>query len=358
MKIAFKHNKRRSDKLFKRKIKSKAKKKTLNRFYASISADNRSIHRRHKFQIEKQEFTTVLAPDNFSFVNNTLEIVQFIDTLSKLFDQRKRVFIDMKNVSNLSFDALVVLLSIMVNFKTHRIGFNGNFPKSKAAKDLLLESGFFHYLYKELNLKDRYNLNEKNRIHTHAWKDVDSPLGAKIIGEASETIWGEPKRCQGVQRAFLELMQNTNNHASKEKEGEKHWWLSVTHVVEERKVAFSFVDFGIGIFASLNNKTSKSKFFNWAEKLKKAFTFRDNADLLKLILDGELHKTVTNKHFRGKGLPGLQTLMKRNQISNLYIVTNDVKADVKNDSYKTLNGNFNGTFVYWELNYSNQYCDD
>ena len=67
---------------------------------------------------------------------------------------------------------------------------------------------------------------------------------------------------------YLELMQNTNNHASLKVFGEKHWWLSVNYDKDNNKVKFSFVDFGMGIFKSLENKNSKSKIYGIIGKLK------------------------------------------------------------------------------------------
>ena len=45
------------------------------------------------------------------------------------------------------------------------------------------------------------------------------------------------------------------------------------------------------------------------------------------------------------------------QNSNLHIITNNVKADVKNENYSLINQNFSGTFVYWELSQINMSCD-
>lgn len=51
-------------------------------------------------------------------------------------------------------------------------------------------------------------------IYTHAQLAVAPDIADLLIKQASKTIWGEPRRCPGVQRTFIELMHNTNNHAS------------------------------------------------------------------------------------------------------------------------------------------------
>ncbi len=77
---------------------------------------------------------------------------------------------------------------------------------------------------------------------------------------------------------------------------------------------------------------------------------------MKLILEGKLHETVTGEYYRGKGLPGIVEALKRNQISNLHIISNDVYANVQTGNYTILENKFEGTFIYWELNEKNRSC--
>lgn len=350
-----KQNLKHSKKHFERNLKSKKKK--IAKRKASQGLNKLEKLKQHSLNIKHKDYVKIKAPSNFSFIENTEEVSLFIKKLNRQYEGKKKVYILLDGVEKVSYGAIVVLLSIMIKFKTSNIDFNGNFPKNQEAKKIITQSGFFEYLYKNIKEEERYSIHPKtNTIHTHAWKDVDSELGAEIVQNASKTIWGENRRCQGVQRALLELMQNTNNHAKIGIEGEKHWWLSVNHSKEEKKVSFSFIDFGVGVFKSLDNKTNTSKFFGWKEKLAKAFNYTSNVELLKLILEGKMHKTVTNKHFRGKGLPGIREVMKRNQISNLHIITNDVYCNVEKNEYKKISNNFSGTFVYWELNNNNVNC--
>jgi hypothetical protein len=348
-------NSRHAKRELRRRIKSKEKLKKKRRALDGLNQFERRDY--HDLNERYKDFIKISAPKDFSFINNTEEVSVFIDKLNRQYEQKNKVFILLENVETVSYGAIVVLLSIMVKFKASNIDFNGNFPSNLEARKIIEQSGFFENLYKRFKDEERYSIHPKsNTIHTHAWKDVDSELGAEIVENASKTIWGESRRCQGVQRALLELMQNTNNHAKIGKEREKHWWLSVNHSKEENKVSFSFVDFGVGVFKSLDNKSEKSKFFGWKEKLAKAFNYSGNVELLKLILEGKLHKTVTNKHFRGKGLPGIREVLKRNQISNLHIITNDVYSNVSKGEYKRISKSFSGTFVYWELTKENSNC--
>ena len=333
----------------------KQKKLKERRKYGVSRSDARSIEKHRR---EHKGYCNINAPICFSFIKNPDEVVGFIEKLKSLYDEKKKVFVKLQNISEIDYGAIVVLLSIMVKFKSKGISFNGDFPRDKSCLTLVAKSGFLENLFDLNNLEERYEIATKNSdgIHTHAWKNVDSILGSNIIKSASNTIWDEDRRCQGVQRTLIELMQNTNNHAEIGKVGEKHWWLSVSHNKSEKKVTFAFVDFGVGIFTNLNNKTDKSKFFNWSERLAKKFKYGDNAELLKLMLEGCLHQTVTGKHYRGKGLPGIYEAFSRNQISNLHIISNDTYCSAEENDYHLLKESFSGTFVCWELGENNESC--
>jgi len=310
--------------------------------------------RLHQFQHQPIPYTKVTAPPVLSFVRNPEEISKFISNLGACFNKRKPVWVVLKDITEIDYDGITVLLSVVVRFKSNRIHFNGDLPSDPGVRRTLEESGFFDHLREDFRDRDSYALTSKSLIHTHAMRNVDSVLGQKIIESASETVWGQRRRCPGVQRAFIELMLNTNNHASLEREGEKHWWLSVKHIKEESRVKFSFVDYGVGVFHSLKNKRPGSKFFGILDRLQDRFRYGNNADVLKLIFQGELHRTATGKPFRGKGLPGVYEAFEKNKISNFVMITNNVFFNSSQNEYRILSNEFQGTFVYWELTKQNK----
>lgn len=346
-----------ANKSFRRKMKSKEKKKLRNSFYIGLSSiDKKEINKSIQTKNDLSSYFHIKAPIDFSLTRNTEETLNFIGKIESCYKRKQKVFVNLEDVENIANGAIVVLLSILVQFKSNYIDFNGNFPKNMKVREFLRDSGFFKYLYKEIAPQDSYTF--ENDICTHANKKVDSQLSEDIIKKASTFIWGEERRCTGVQRVFLELMQNTNNHASILKQGEKHWWATVKHYEDEKKVGFSFIDFGVGIFESLANKKEDNKFYNAINKVKSVFSFTDNAELLKLLLHGDVHKTVTGKYYRGKGLPGIFEACRQNKISNLIIISNDTIADYANNSYRKLSNNLSGTFIYWELNSNNININD
>ena len=233
------------------KIERNRKKKSKNKleekvWYYSLSQINK------KFPGYKH----IWAPPCFSLVKNEIQVLNFLARLKQCLDNKQRVLVHLERVILMTTDAIVVLLSSMVRFKSNDIDFNGTHPINKRVKGILIKSGFFKYLYNQYKDEENYEFNKKNsNIYTHGSKTVASLLADRIIESASNSLWGEPRRCQGAQKTLVELMHNTFDHASLQK-GEKHWWLSVEHNKKEKCVAFSFIDFGMGIYNSLENKNS------------------------------------------------------------------------------------------------------
>lgn len=344
-------------KSFQRKVRSRQKKKERNRRQIGLSKEEkkeRFLQNRISNQIVG--YKIIKAPKIFSLLENTEEILSFIRKVDDCFNDKKKVFIRMKETTVISYDAIVVLLSKLIQFKASKIGFNGDFPKDKNLEGILRGSGFIEYLYKNFDNQDTYTIDRK--IYTHANKNVNSALTSNIIEEASKKLWKEKRRCPGMQRVFIELMQNTNNHASNHRKGEKLWWSSITHNKKEGKVCFSFIDYGVGIIDSLKNKET-GKFAKIFNSIKSIFNPNNNADVLKLLLEGKIHELIKEQAYnRGKGLPGIYKAWKSNDISNLIVITNNVYANVANDKYEEMSNDLSGTFIYWELNSNNKSIKD
>ena len=241
-----------------RRIISKKKKKNKRRYLQGKSKEERQ-----KYILENRfkDYSKIKAPSNFSLIENTEESLKFIAKIEKCLKNRSKVFVNLTDVETIAHGAIVVLLSIMTKFKYNHIDFNGNFPKNKNANKALVDSGFFDQLYKR-NISNEPNYAFcRNKVLTHAGKVVDSSLADQIISEISNLIWGKQRRCLGVQRVFLELMQNTNNHASFDSKGLHHWWTTVQYDEKLKKAYFSFIDYGVGIINSLRND-EHGKFYN------------------------------------------------------------------------------------------------
>lgn len=346
-------------KSFRQNVRSRTKRRAKRRMLQGLSKDE--IRRRVNFEIQKAQIERVYhnykhieAPQCLSMIENPEGTLEFISSLERSLKKREKVFVVLKHVDKIASGAIIVLLSIMIKFKNQNVDFNGDHPKNNNARMALLNSGFFEHLYEKRG--DYITIRGHKGIFTHANKTVDPELSDSLISMVSKMIWGESKRCPGVQRTYLELMQNTNNHASLNGPNEHHWYTTVTYNKEKNKANFSFIDYGVGIIESIN-KNEKGKFWNSLSKIFNILNPQNNGDFLRLLLDGSIHKTATGHSYRGKGLPGVYRAFLDNKISNLVIITNNAMADCQKKEFKTLSNKFVGTYIYWELNENNKYLN-
>lgn len=342
-------HRKRSIRSLNRRLRFKNYRRIENLKKNGLSKTERKI--RSQAKKHSHRITTVKAPEVMCFLEMPDEMSAFIAIL-KMHEEKKRpVYVDLSDVQTLELNAVTVLLSVMVRFKSSRVKFNGNLPHNQQAARLLVESKFFDHLQNRFAESSAYDLPGSS-IYTHGKLRVDSEFSDKLIGYAAETVWGESRRCQGLQLAFIELMQNTNNHASPQ-QGGQHYWISLHHIKEENKVVFTFVDFGVGIFESLSAKRPGEKLYNVVMRLLKRWG-QDRCDVLRRIFAGELHKTATQQYYRGKGLPALHKAFRENRISKLAMITNNVFYNSQDEQYVQLGKNFSGTLITWELSESNE----
>ena len=312
----------------------------------------------HKDIIARIKYKNVKAPENFSLLTNTEETIDFLNRIEAYFNNRREVFVVLKNVKYIDPSAITVLLSLMYKFKVARINFNGDFPEDVDVRNTIEESQFFQKLLSPIsqNMGNDYTMTKNNQIFARANTMVISEMGEKIMEEATKTIWGERRICKGLQKTLIELMHNTNNHASKSENNQEHWWLSVNHDKENKKVDFYFVDYGQGILRSLERKSNPNIWNNFWDNFKKLVDLGSEEKVIECLLKGE-HWSPEQRiqpYYRGKGLPSIRESIDRKQISNLQIISNNTRSDVDLKSFVRLSKNFNGTFIHWRLEKNNE----
>ncbi len=351
------HATHRGEKRHERHIRSELQKRKERR--RLLEGGKKAIQLKKSQDYEKRyffDYVHIKAPQHFSFVENEKETLHFINTIRLYYQKHRKVYINLKHVKYVTTDALLLLLSNMYRFRTKKMDFNGNFPNDPKVKSQVEDSGFFNKLYGNLPKRQSYDIVGNSTFHTHANTVGDPVLADRIIKRLSKDIWGEEKRCLGVQRVILELMQNTNNHAG-ELKGDQHWWMSSSYDKDKNEATISFIDFGKGIFRSLDNKKPGEKFYGWRQRFLGLFPWADTDEKrFKEILQGGLYnnepKTSTNLYYRGKGLPGIYKAHSNNALSSLFIISNHVFADIDNNHYYILSDEFLGTFVSFKINYN------
>ena len=291
-----------------------------------------------RFPSEKR--ITVLK--HFSLIHNTDRTLNFFTRLKGNLTARRNTFINFEDVEIITNDAIVVMLSVLAEFVQFRVPISGNYPKNEHVKEILIKSGFFEYVK---GVKPPESFVGRNKILTENFKDVKSDVTSKLVSDSVETVFGVPGRSQGMQRALIELMGNTFEHATLSDQKEI-WWLSVFHHINEKKVCFAFVDNGLGIL-----KTIKQRPIN---TLLTRLNVRTPKAILKEAMTGELGSRFQIES-RGKGLPSFLTSQDRKSFDNLTVITNDAMGFISENNYVTLTEIFKGTLFYWEFNENNKW---
>ncbi len=334
--------KRRADKIMRRLQKKNRQKGT----------SDKSESRKDKLGKMFLGYKLIDAPSNLSLLNNEKETLDFLQELQDNYNERRMVAVLLDNVREITTDAIVVLLSNMVHFKAARIGFNGTKPNDSKVNAKLEASGFFKHLYGfAMPDQETYSFRKmSNYIYTHGQKTVDASLADELVKYASISVWGEARRCPGIQRTLVELMHNTYDHAGEEK-GEKHWWISVEHDTHTHEVTFSFIDFGVGIFRSLENKKPGEPLYGAMDYIKQHFPLaKTQVERLRLILEGKLVESQSSEYYRGKGLANTYMRFHKKQISDLSIISNYASIRAAQQDYHAIKNEFMGTFISFKMN--------
>ena len=294
----------------------------------------RSAVRRRQFRL------TVTAPTVFSLINNPAETCAFLTRLGEVFRSRRDVYVDLSDVTELTSDAVVVLLSKLIDPRfVNGMGFRGNEPKAETPRKRLHQAGFFEFV-RSAQLKDP---PEDGRIKRKTSTVVESEVADELIAFATTRMTGERENRRAAYLALVECMANTHEHSSKEKEGVHQWWANVFCSSKNKRSFFTIVDNGVGIFHSVTIR-------KFRRRVQESLGQSGNAQLLRDWLEGRIElPSRTRQHNRGKGLRAIYDRFKAGGISNLIIIANDVYAHLSDDRYEVLNEPFHGTFVYWEL---------
>lgn len=295
-----------------------------------------------------KSYLTIKIPANFSLRHNTEQVLKKVAELDFALRQRRKIFINLKDITEITPGAILLLLSKMKKFQDQRIPFNGNFPRDIVVREKFTKSGFFNILYKyKFQSAAQIATDEVKDDFTHKGKKVYPELAGKFMSQAVAKVFGQNETNSGIYRILIEAMNNTFNHAAGKRQGGERWWIMSYHYEDRNVMSFVFLDNGIGILNSIKKNAVKDGIW---DKLRKKFT--DDVELLKAAFDGR-EKSSTGLPYRGKGLPAMQESLNRNFYSNLVVITNKQLIDFQKDVSRNLKVEFSGTFLYFELSIDN-----
>ena len=287
----------------------------------------------------------IAGPSEFCFLANTEEMIRFFNEVGRAFKLRERVHIDLSQVTSLSSDALTVLLS-----KLHDPRFRKKMrcaytpPVDPALRQVLQHSGFYKFV------RGRKPDNDAQDKGSTVWewekesgKKVQPDVALDLTKLAARNLNRPYNEIRSAYRTIVELMGNTHEHASSELTSVETWWVTVYCEPAGSRVAFTFVDNGVGIFESYGVRRYKK-----ASLATKVRQLRGNQFVLSDLLQGLVESGVGDSG-RGNGLPYLKKDCDAGRISNVIIISNDVWANLADSHFVKLKRPFRGTFIYWEL---------
>ena len=342
----------------KRKIKYRLK--ALRHQHAQFRAEmkkryapskrRRKIHiddRNNQIKIAKKIATSPIvnkeAPKQFTFIDNTNTIISYLNDCKETLHKEKKIRIDISQISTLSTDAIALLVACVndTNFSGKYGIIRGNAPNNKELAQLFIESGFYKHV--ETDNKNLKNIEkaDENLLHRESHVKVQSDIAKKACILGTKHVLHSACPFPIVYEMLIEAMSNTNNHANRNERGKTKWWLYVYNA-PNNTTCYSFVDLGVGIFDSVPVALYK--------KVTKLLHISHNADLAKDLLEGKIKsREKIDQNIRGKGIPQIASNCSSDSIGRAYIISNDVKIDLKTKIAERLHSNFKGTFIYWEL---------
>lgn len=291
----------------------------------------------------KKGFVKLEAPQNFSFISNTDEIVNFFNSIKEHVDNDQPVNIDVSKITTLSPDIIILLISILKDKKSIKVGIRGNAPENPKLRKVFIESG----LYDFVNSLGRKRVADNNKLWKHS---TNNHVKGEIAGEAVAICRNLFKEhginydTDSIYNLLVEAMSNTINHADKEKH-HVNWWLYYFIDKDEKTIKYSIVDLGIGIF--------KSASFDTYRRFAKIIV-PGNGLLVKPFLEGKIISSrESDNEISGKGVRQIINCANNPEFTKFSIITNDQIINVKEKNNQSLSNNFDGTFIHFEISYSN-----
>src|SRR6202043_1792675 len=84
------------------------------------------------------------GPANFSMINNPDGFIDFMNSLRRQLGRRRKVFVNLSAITDLTPDALAVLLASISVWRRHDV--SGNLPSDLRLSSMVKESGFLQHV--------------------------------------------------------------------------------------------------------------------------------------------------------------------------------------------------------------------
>ena len=263
--------------------------------------------KRDNIRIQKDIYT-VIAPENFSFINNTDGTARFFMDIVEQMEKKKykqMFFIDSSKVNTVTTDALIYILAILYNIKLNvvlKYSFKGNLPTNRDAQRVYLESGFMNYVRSKRAAMPKTD----NKVQILSGHRTEPEIVGKICDFVIERYQENYTFTLDLYKTLIELMSNTVHHAYNEKSKmSPNWYIYAVDL--GKSIQFTFIDTGEGIPNTVKRKMIE----------KVPYMIEDSKLIFSAFL-GE-SRTETGLYNRGHGLPALYEKILDGGLRNFFV---------------------------------------
>lgn len=344
-----KHTKRKNIQLFHKKILRKVKRRNKVKKQIRIKRSQRPRYkifenREKRYNDERRAFdnisSTLIPPINFSLIENTEEVIQFINAVDKVKTKRhKKIFkFELLDVVNIEICALSLLLTKINELSSLKKHYFCSMPRNIICRKIIEDSGFLDQMRK-VGSNQKHHRNNDNLMVTRGFDKTDNRATGLIVKKSVEYLTLEKGQSyRPLYSIIQEICSNSIEHGNNNIE-EKNWLMAVNFKTDE--IEFTLTDIGEGIIKTIKKKgmdtfKHSTGLMSSEEVLLKSFEKQYNSRTLDIN--------------RNKGLPKIYDVASKNYIENLIVITNNVLMDFSNlEKTRELKINFNGTFYFWKL---------
>lgn len=283
---------------------------------------------------------TMSSPKSLCLLSSTNEVLSYLSHIEEKLRKGVNVNIDISDAQALTPETVAFLVANIADpdFLHQSIVF-GNAPNNPALKKLFTESGF----YDHVNGNSYFSKGKESLLHKEVHHKVEPKVAMDAALVGIRHVFGNDKPFEPLYEILIECMSNTNDHADPQRSGKCRWWLYVYSDPDKKISSYTFIDLGVGIFKSAIVQ-------NHLKNLFKGTVLYKNINLVDNLLSGKIQSRIgKDKEIRGKGIPQIVEHSKSPNFRNFYIISNDVKIDLKTGAREQLEQDLWGTLLYWEL---------
>ena len=277
-------------------------------------------------------------PVVLSIVERPEDSLKFCERLQAGLRRRRSVVsIDLRDVTRISSDALLLMRAIIDDAKGIYRSVGGPLPNDKALTAKIKQSGFFKgFSNPPADLPVATGL-----IVRKSQRKVDSEVAAQLVQFAIDNASVPQAVAEASYKNLVELMGNTHNHAARRgrrgPEGQQPWQATV--YCEDGVAYFTFVDLGVGILRSPAPR-------NVLRRIGTSLLTYGQPKLLCEIFQGIIGASA-DVPGRGFGLQRMMALADARLLPALRVVTGSVAGEVSGMRFESIGVDFHGTLFRW-----------